>query len=74
MYGVCCFSTDTVLVMFDCLTLSRGGRAEVDFGQQKGEHTKLYSRINTKVAQTLYAWPVVLLKGISKKSNLHKVK
>ena len=26
-----------------------------------------------KVGQTLYVWPVVLLKGISKKSNLHKV-
>ena len=31
-----------------CLTLSRGGRADSDFGAVKGEHTKLSSRINTK--------------------------
>ena len=37
----------------------------------KGEHTKFYSRINKK-SRTI-VWPVVLLKGISKKSNLHKV-
>ena len=35
-----------------CLTLRRGGRADSDFGDTKGEQTKLYSRINTKVAQT----------------------
>ena len=45
------FSTETLLVMtrpVHCFTLSRGGRAESDFEQQRAKQTKLHSRVNTK--------------------------